>query len=215
MTMLVPTQPKIYHIVHVDRLSSIIADGNLWCDAHINQHGAPGTTIGMNDIKQRRLTNALQSHRGLHVGDCVPFYFCPRSVMLYVVYMRNHPELEYRGGQSPILHLEADLHQTVAWASWNTRRWAFTTSNAGSLYFDDYSDLSQLNKIDWDAVRANQWAGEREDWKQAEFLIEQSFPWELVSRIGTNSRGTHRQALKLVQSSTHRPAVEIKPRWYY
>ena len=31
--MLVPTEPKIYHIVHVDRLASIIADGYLWSDA--------------------------------------------------------------------------------------------------------------------------------------------------------------------------------------
>ncbi len=213
--MLVPTAPKIYHIVHVDRLASIIADGHLWCDAHIEKLGAPGTTIGMNDIKQRRLTNALQSHPDLHVGDCVPFYFCPRSVMLFIIHKGNHPELEYRGGQDPILHLEADLRQTVAWASRNEMRWAFTTSNAGSYYFDDYSDLSKLHKVDWDAVRANQWMGERKHYKQAEFLIEHSFPWELISRIGTNSIGTYRRALSLVRSSTHRPAVEIKPGWYY
>lgn len=213
--MLVPTEPKIYHIVHVDRLASIIADGHLWCDAYINQQGAPGTTIGMNNIKQRRLTNALQSHRGLHVGDCVPFYFCPRSVMLFLIHKANDPELAYRGGQDPILHLEADLHQTVAWANRNNMRWAFTTSNAGSFYFDDYSDLSQLNKVDWDAVRANQWRGDRKHYKQAEFLIEHSFPWELISRIGTNSLGTYRRALKLVSSSTHRPAVKMKRRWYY
>ena len=213
--MLVPTAPKIYHIVHVDRLASIIADGHLWCDAYINQQGAPGTTIGMNNIKQRRLTNALQSHRGLYVGDCVPFYFCPRSVMLYLIYRGNHPELEYRGGQDSILHLEADLHQTVAWARPKNRRWAFTTSNAGSSYFDDYSDLSQLHRIDWDAVRATQWAGERKHYKQAEFLIEHSFPWKLISRIGTKSLETYRQAAKLLRSSADRPAVEIKPRWYY
>ena len=147
--MLVPTEPKIYHIVHVDRLSSIIADGHLWCDARINQKGALGTTIGMNNIKQRRLTNALQSHRGLHVGECVPFYFCPRSVMLFTSFIwRNRPRAgKYRGGQDPILHLEADLHQTVAWAKPEyDMRWAFTTSNAGSSYFDDYSDLEQLTQ---------------------------------------------------------------------
>ena len=214
MTMLVPTEPKIYHIVHVDRLPSIIADGHLWCDARIMRHGAPGTTIGMNNIKQRRLANALHSHPGLHVGDCVPFYFCPRSVMLYVIHRRN-PALEYRGGQELILHLEADARRTVAWASRNKRRWAFTSSNAGSSYFDDYSDLTQLHKIDWDAVLANQWAGERQFHKQAEFLIEHSFPWELISRIGTILPDTYRQVVESVRSSTHRPAVEIKPAWYY
>ena len=33
--MPVPDQPKIYHIVHVDRLPSVIAEGNLLCDAEI------------------------------------------------------------------------------------------------------------------------------------------------------------------------------------
>jgi hypothetical protein len=28
-----PTRPKIYHIVHVDCLASIVADGGLDCDA--------------------------------------------------------------------------------------------------------------------------------------------------------------------------------------
>src|SRR5690242_3242018 len=96
---LVPPQPKIYHIAHMDRLPSIVADGFLWCDAEIMRRSPPGTTIGMNSIKQRRLNELrLTSHPDLHVGDCVPFYFCPRSVMLYLIYQGNHPEMNYRGG---------------------------------------------------------------------------------------------------------------------
>jgi hypothetical protein len=112
--MTVPMQPKIYHIVHVDRLPSIVTDGYLWCDAEIVRRTPPGTTIGMNGIKQRRLNElTLSSHRDLHVGTCVPFYFCPRSIMLYLIYQANHPELTYRGGQGPIIHLEADLRTSV------------------------------------------------------------------------------------------------------
>ena len=93
MTLPVPAKPKIYHIAHVDRLPSIVADSCLWCDATIAQHNSPGTTIGMNVIKQRRLQLLLKSHSDLHVGDCVPFYFCPRSVMLYLIYQANHAGL--------------------------------------------------------------------------------------------------------------------------
>ena len=68
----------------------IIADGKLWCDAEIARRTEVerrvGTMIGMNSIKQRRLNElTLASHRGLYVGQCVPFYFCARSVMLYVI----------------------------------------------------------------------------------------------------------------------------------
>ena len=153
--MPVPARPRIYHIVHVDRLPSIIADGYLWCDSDIGRRQSPGTTIGMSSIKQRRLSLPLRNHHELYVGDCVPFYFCPRSVMLYMLYMGNDPNLEYRGGQDPIIHLQADLYATVAWAKNNSRRWAFTLSNAGAnVTLEDRNDLAQLSEVNWDAVRA-------------------------------------------------------------
>ena len=218
--MLVPTEPKIYHIAHVDRLASIVKDGGLWCDAKMAGRTGTGTTIGMSSIKQRRLSNKLNRHPGLRVGDCVPFYLCPRSTMLYVIYMRNHSELEYSGGQGPIVHLETDLRNSVAWANSNNRRWAFTSSNAGASYFEDYADLRQLDKVDWTAVQANRWSGPGVDGsvkegKQAEFLIESSFPWKLVLRIGVHSRQTRDMVLSAMQASHHQPPVEIKPDWYY
>jgi hypothetical protein len=108
-----PAQPKLYHILHVDRLSSVVADGCLWCDAVMIARDGSGTTIGMGSIKARRLALPVHPHPGSSVGDYVPFYFCPRSIMLYVIYRANHPELEYRGGQDPIVHLEADLGEVV------------------------------------------------------------------------------------------------------
>ena len=213
--MTVPVQPKIYHIVHVDRLPSIVANGCLWCDAEIVRRTPLGTTIGMNDIKQRRLNELpLISHVGLKVGACVPFYFCPRSIMLYVIYQKNHPGLNYRGGQEPIIHLEADLHASVAWAKQNERRWAFTLSNAGSRFFEDRCDLDLLHEIDWTAVQARHWRSCKEG-KQAEFLLEYSFPWHLVERIGVYSWQICQQVANALPASGHRPQVEMKPGWYY
>lgn len=219
--MTVPTHPKIYHIVHVDRLSSIIADDYLWCDAEILRRVPPGTTIGMNGIKKRRLTElTLTSYPDLHVGDCVPFYFCPRSIMLYLLYQANHPELAYHGGQRLIVHMEADLRDSVAWAKTANRRWAFTLSNAGANYFEDRCDLRQLDEINWDAVQANQWSGNGiapsiKEGKQAEFLIEYSFPWHLIERIGVHSTEIYKQVANVLPRRGHRPQVEIKPDWYY
>lgn len=159
--MLVPASPKTYHIVHIDRLPSIVENECLWSDKEVTRRGIAGTTIGMNSIKERRLNElTLNSHPDVYVGDCVPFFFCPRSVMLYLIHKGNRPELTYRGGQGPIVHLEADLRQAVAWADECERRWAFTSSNAGSYRFDDYNDLAHLDKIKWDAVRTNWWSGE-------------------------------------------------------
>jgi len=211
--MPIPATPKIYHIAHIDRLSSIITDGNLWCDAEINRRSPPGTTIGMHRIKQRRLNLSLNSHPSLHVGDCVPFYFCPRSIMLYMIHQKN-PELTYQGGQESIIHLEAELRQATAWAEMHNRRWAFTLSNAASRYFEDRCNLAQLDEINWDAVQARDWSRHKEN-KQAEFLIEHQFPWSLVSRIGVQSKKIYQQVITAVRSATHKPQVEIKLDWYY
>lgn len=219
--MTVPVRPKIYHIIHMDRLPSIIADDCLWCDAEIVRRSPPGTTIGMDAIKQRRLHRLiLSSHPHLHVGDCVPFYLCPRSIMLYLIYQGNHPDLSYKGGQDPIIHLEADLHKTVAWAQKNGKCWAFTLSNAGAYYFEDRCDLAQLNEINWGAVRSRQWSGigvstEIKEGKQAEFLLEFSFPWFLVERIGVNSANVFRKVSDALSVSEHRPMVELTKDWYY
>jgi len=218
--MAVPQQPKIYHILHTDRLASVLADGGLWSDAMAQHHGSPGTTIGMSAIKQRRLTTPLTSHATLKVGQCVPFYFCPRSIMLYLIYQGNHPELTYRGGQGPIVHLECDLRASIAWADENKRRWAFTLSNAGSFYFEDRAHVSQLGEINWEAVVANRWSGNGVDrsikeGKQAEFLVEESFPWGLVERIGVHSLAVYQEVSNLLAGKAHRPRLEVLREWYY
>ena len=214
MTNNIPNLIKIYHIVHISKLPSIIDDGFLYSDAEMRNRKQTGATIGMERIKNRRLSLALSSHPGLYVGECVPFYFCPRSIMLYLMHMSNSPDITYRGGQEPIIHLVADFHKTVEWANDNNLRWAFTTSNAGAYYFDDYSDLSDLTKIDWQAIQTENWREVREK-KQAEFLIEHRFPWELVEEVGVYSYIQQHEVQNKIGSQTNYLKISIKREWYY
>lgn len=209
-----PQNPKIYHIVHIDRLSSIIGSGGLLSDSEVIARGLGGTEIGMRTIKDRRLGSPIQTHTGLFVGQCVPFYFCPRSVMLYMMHMGNSPDMNYSGGQDDIIHLEADLRQSISWANANAKRWVFTSSNAGSRYFEDYNNLSDLRQLDWNVIMSNQWSHAR-DKKQAEFLCEQNFDWSLVEKIGVNSLQVYQQVQAILNSASHKPIVEIKQEWYY
>ncbi|WP_446471474.1 DUF4433 domain-containing protein [Xenorhabdus stockiae] len=135
-------------------------------------------------------------------------------MMLYLISQKNHPELAYRGGQESIIHLQADLHECVNWANQQQQRWAFTLSNAGSKFFEDRCNLAQLNELDWQAIEAKQWQGCKEG-KQAEFLLENSFPWHLVEVIGVQSQRVHQQVVHILQTANHRPTVTIRPDWYY
>jgi hypothetical protein len=211
-----PAHPKIYHIAHVDRLPSIIADEALWCDRRIVARAAAGTVIGMGSIKQRRLTLPVRPHPGTYVGDYVPFYFCSRSIMLFVIHCANNPELAYHGGQQPIIHLEADLHRVIAWAEAEGRQWAFSLSNAGAAYAEFRASVNDLDQINWQAVAATDFRpADIKEGKQAEFLVHDTFPWDLVDRVGVYSRPIGQQALNGMRGATHRPMVEIRRDWYY
>ena len=63
-------------------------------------------------------------------------------------------------------------------------------------------------------MQARSWRQCKEG-KQAEFLIERQFPWELVSRIGVLSQQVYGQVTTALQAAVHRPPIEIRPGWYY
>lgn len=220
MTAAPPAQPKIYHILHVDRLASVIADGALFSDAQMTRRAGAGTTIGMEKLKAQRIHRAVTCHPGTHVGDYVPFYFCPRSVMLYMIWKANHENLTYRGGQDPIITLEADLHEAVAHADTGGQRWAFTLSNGTAAYVSFRKRLDQLGQIRWDHVAQNRWGGpgvspDIKEGKQAEFLMHGQFPWSLVRRIGVRSTGMKEEVAKRLEAAAHKPGVQVRLDWYY
>ena len=213
----VPAQPKIYHITHVDNLATIVRKGALLCDATIAARGGASVTIGMSEIKRRRIEEIpVLCHPGTMVGDYVPFYFCPRSLMLYLLYRANHPDLTYLDGQERILHLEADLYEVVTWAQDRGHRWAFSLSNAGARYVETRNCLEQLHEVNWAAVSERDFRSpDVKEGKQAEFLVHGSFPWELVRRIGVYSAEMKTRAEAGLATAGHRPPVEILRHWYY
>ncbi len=211
-------KPKIYHITHVDNLASIIDLGYIESDARRVKQGDGQVSIGMTEIKRRRLYEiAVSCHPGTTVGEYVPFYFCPRSIMLYILHMGNHMDIaHYRGGQGPVVHLQMDLEAVVNWANQQGVRWAFSDRNAGSRYADFYSSLSELAKIDWRAVRSTDFRDPVvKDGKQAEFLMHHTCPWHLVEKIGVLDEQRRNQVAVILQKARQKPVVSIEGTWYY
>src|SRR5579859_3001277 len=104
----------IYHITHFSNLPGIIASGGLSCDRIAREIDC--VKIGHRHIKERRLERKVPLSPGGCVGDYVPFYFAPRSPMLYAIH--NGFVEGYNSGQSEVVHLvssaemvdKADLH---------------------------------------------------------------------------------------------------------
>jgi hypothetical protein len=212
-----PDRPKIYHITHGKNLGRILADGCLWSDAELFRRGGPDTAIGISEIKRRRLIERdVTCHPGTKVGEFVPFYFCPRSVMLYLIHKQNHPGLAYRGGQRPILHLEVDLHEVVAWAESQRLPWAFTDRNAGSVFFQAFRNPAELDRLNWEHIASVDFRNALvKEAKQAEFLVYRSFPWTLVRSIGVIDAGIARRVREILVDAGHQPDVQVERGWYY
>ena len=171
----------------------------------------------MSEIKRRRVEQlTVDCHPKTMVGDYVPFYFCPRSVMLYVIHMANHRELAYRGGQGPIVHLEADLHSVIEWADGDGRPWAFSLSNAGARYTEFRNQTDELHDLDWKAIAARDFREQEvKEAKQAEFLVYEAFPFEQFECVGVRSRDLAERAASAVAGLAHPPAIKIRAGWYY
>ncbi len=214
--MAVPPRPKIFHITHVDNLPRILASGGLFADAVLSAEPMNVTGIGMSNIKRRRLQLPVRCHPGDVVGNCVPFYFCPRSIMLYILHCRNHPDLAYRGGQEPIIHLELDLFDVVNWADKTDHRWSFTLSNAGARYAEFRSTLNQLDELDWEAIASTDFRSAAvKERKQAEFLVHGFVSWNLVARIGVHSDVMAAKVRQILSTVEDQPQVNVLPEWYY
>jgi hypothetical protein len=212
-----PARPKIYHITHLRNLPQIVTEGVLWSDAKRIEMGLNCEIVGMSEIKRRRLQELeVACHPGTRVGHYVPFYFCPRSIMLYILHQGNHPELSYRGGQQPMVHLQADLYNTVRLADQPNIRWAFSNSNAGARYTSFYNSLDRLGEVNWTAVEATDFRSAIiKDGKQAEFLVFESFPWSWVEKIGVANTTVLQQVQAALVAVTHQPPISVEPGWYF
>lgn len=136
--------------------------------------------------------------------------------MLYILHKGNLEGLKYKGGQRPILHLQADMHAVVDWAERKGRRWAFSDTNAGARYVDFFNDLGRLDEINWAAVNSSDFRDAKvKDGKQAEFLVYRSFPWELIEKIGVHDAQVLAAVQKVIAEADHQPLLRVETGWYY
>ena len=136
--------------------------------------------------------------------------------MLYLLHKANHPDISYREGQTPIVHLQADMNDVIAWADEKRVKWAFSTANAGARYAPIYASVDKLSEVSWTAVMATDFRKvEIKEGKQAEFLVFQSLPWSLVEKVGVVNGSVLAEAKAALAAADHQPPISLEPDWYY
>lgn len=204
----------IYHITHIKNLSSIIQTGGLWCDTEVCKQSVSHTGIAYSELKTRRSRKRVPIDPGGVLADYVPFYFANRSPMLLAIH-RGQVD-GYSGGQEQIVYLVSSVEMVEK----TSCRWCFSEGHAVEAVTAFFQDVQQLDRIDWDVIRNRSWANtdqdpDRKRRKQAEFLVHQFFPWDLVESIAAKDAASVHNISRLLTGCTHRPSVFTKPDWYY
>lgn len=204
----------IYHITSIRNLSNILKVGGLWCDSIVAQRGQAIISIAHQQIKKRRASREVPFSPGGVVADYVPFYFATRSPMLCAIYHNN--VAGYNEGQRPILHLVSSV-EAVIYAG---LPFVFTDGHAPMELSTFFSNVNDLNQIDWNIMKAKYWNdtiedGDRTRRRQAEFLVHEFFPFHLFDTIGVFNDNIANQVSVLLDPLVKKPIVMIKREWYY
>lgn len=205
---------RLYRITHLENLPHILAQGGIWCGNEMAERRLPFVSIGDKDLTQKRAAKEVTVAAGGTLNDYVPFYFCPRSVMLYLI-ERRHPTT-YGGGQEPIVHLVTDVDRVLA----SGTSCFFTNRHAFTSYAHQLDDFSRLDELDWEVIHSREWSNTQEDpgrreRKMAEFLAYRFVPWSCIVGIGVYSERYRQDAVRLLEGADHLPKVRVVPKWYY
>ena len=199
---------KVSHITHINNLLSILDQGCLWSDAKRIELGFANQNIGYDHIKQRRLIRPVSVAAGGTIGQYVPFNFCPRSVMLFVVH-KGHDD--FQGGQDRVLHLISDM-DTIKLTN---EHCFFTDIHADLDYAEQIDNFDRINELDINRIINEKYWQEFKEEKQAEFLVYESVQWQTIHQIGVKTQAIADEVIILLQRSKHKPKVVVQPAWYY
>jgi hypothetical protein len=201
-------------MTHLHNLESILRTGGLCCENEKVRRQLGAVSIAHAHIKERRGRRMVPVAAGGTLNDYVPFYFAPRSPMLYAIYKGNVES--YKDGQNPILHLTSSV-EAVKEAG---LPFAFTDGHAEMAISDFFADTDRLDKVDWEIMRATYWADTVEDndrsrRRLAEFLVHAFFLWELVSVIGVINNAIADKVKEAIAPLANQPEVKVQRNWYY
>jgi hypothetical protein len=213
MALPAPIDRTILHFTHLSNLPIVLDRGSLLADAIVGTHLK--CEVGDRGIKANRRELAVTHGPGGHPCDYVPFYFAPRSPMLYKIAVGGVPH--YQDGQDPLVYLCTTIG-TVVRAG---RPWVFSNGNCGAHLTEYSDDLGQLDSmVDWPLQSETIWRSTAEDptratRRAAEFLVHERLPWAHVNHLVVRTPAMAEAVKEILARTSQRQAVFVRPDWYY
>jgi len=209
-----PSKPTyLYHITDHKNLKAISTKGLLSKTAMALQSN-DYINIAYESVQGRRANIEISCGKKGELHDYVPFYFAPRSPMLYCI---EKQLIEgYSGAQRDIIYLVT----TVETIEKMKLSYVFTDGHAIMNFTQFFDDLKYMDKIDWPLMESKYWFATLEDpdrkrRRQAEFLVYQVVPWAAFSYIAVYDEKMKQTVTQLLENCPYKPKSMINRPCYY
>lgn len=207
----VPEPIRVFHFTHLSNLEGITARG-LQSDARCRESALTQTEVGSRAIRDRRLELAVgDAGPGGCVGDYVPWYFGPRSPMMFTLSRNNY---EYRQGMDEVVYLVSSVPTIEALGL----RWIASDRNA-ALALAEFVDEEDalVDHVSWPVIAARYWTDydDGADLRAAEFLVHEMVPWEAIEAIVAKTEQARTKVLAVTDGLVHSPRVSVRANWYF
>lgn len=212
-----PVPTGLYHFTHLDNLSGITRDG-LLSDSRAHEGGRLTTEVGNRRIKSNRKLREVDVGPGGIVADYVPFYFAPRSPMLYAIRSGNVPT--YAGGQQGLVYLCTTLERiqeiSLSWVA-SDRNAVLTLAR----FTDDLQDIRDDTHVPWPLMLEKYWNAteaepDRKERRQAELLVHQGVPWSAIMFVGARDQADLSRVQEVLGTlDVPQPRSDVRRDWYF
>lgn len=211
---------RIFHMTAIDNLPKIFASGGLLATNMLSRNNVDYTNVAYEDIQDVRHRITLPNGNNLH--DYVPFHFAPRSPMLFAI---------ADGIIANCTTKQEDMIYFVSYAeNFVNDEFVFCDHHPIMQPVEWYSDLSQLDQMDWDLffeppcldgyakfwqdrLDNPKWAN-RKSKRQAEFLIYQKVNLTNIVGFAVMNEEIKQKLASLCEKLDIELPIYIKREWY-
>jgi hypothetical protein len=206
---------SLFHFTHLDNLPHILAEKRLVADTVMQSRGGVPMECGDRSIKAERRTRHIKLPPYGCPADYVPFYFAPRSPMLYVISKGGVPT--YSDGQSPLVYLVTSVDDAVS----TGQPYVYSDGNCAAAITRHYTDLASMDAVvDWEVIKATIWANTRDDGdrmrrRAAEFLVHEHLPISAIHTVAVYDHEHVQPVTHLLRGAGVELSVTVRREWYY
>lgn len=203
---------RIFRIAHVRNVPWMLDHGLVCRSSALADPNF--ITIGMPDLIDRRKTHPVPIAPGGTLSDYVPFYFTPASIMLLNIKSGRNGVVQRPNSEIAILVSSLPRLQQAGVP------FVFTNGHAYMTETDYFSDVADLNKIDWGILQRRDFKRDPDDpgkmgRYQAEALAHKSVPVGALLGIACYDKSAKAMLDRELAQRNIALQVAVMPNFYF